>query len=408
MSLPFMICFYQWFIFKNERGGDWKRIFPFFLIILVLPLSWGLLNLQYLVGIHRTVDGFAQGMNGYQYALTETKVILTYLKLLILPIHQTLEYDFTLVTSFFDPSVIGSMFCLLLILVIAILIRNRLKLMSLGIFWFFITLMPESSFWPIRDLVFEHRLYLPLLGFSLFLSSGLFYLFAKKESVAIGILFLLVMGYGVLTYQRNHVWLNEFSLWDDAVRQSPASARAYLNRGSAYQAKGDLDHALADYNRVIGLGPIDPVTLSNRGLIFQKKGHLDLALANYNLAIKINPSFAGTYCNRGLLYKDEGKVDLALADFDKAAEMIHHDPSIYLNKGLLNRGKGNFNQAIEDFSRAIELVPYDNNLYELRAETYFLNKQYNQAWGDVGNIKSYRGKVNPLFLKDLEKFSGHG
>jgi len=324
------------------------------------------------MGIGQSVDGFSQGMMVHQYAITQAKVVLTYLKLLMLPFHLRVEYDFALAS--FDLSVIGSIILLLLILGFAVYIRKRSKLMAFGICWFFITLMPESSFWPIKDLIFEHRMYLPLLGFSIFLSSGAFYFFSQKSSIAVKVLFIFLLTFCCLTYQRNKVWRDEFTLWDDTVHQSPKSVRAYLNRGSAYQERGDLDHALADYNMVIGLGPIDPITLSNRGLIFEKKGRFDLALANYNLAIKINPSFAGTYCNRGLLYEKEGKVDLALADFNQAALMIHHDPSVYFNQGMLNRQKGNFDEAIIDFNKAIELLPQDTHLYELRAETYYLKK----------------------------------
>ena len=35
----------------------------------------------------------------------------------------------------------------------------------------------------------------------------------------------------VLTYQRNKVWKDEFTLWDDTVRKSPHKARPYNNRG---------------------------------------------------------------------------------------------------------------------------------------------------------------------------------
>jgi tetratricopeptide (TPR) repeat protein len=252
------------------------------------------------------------------------------LKLLILPFHQRAEYDFSPVISFFNVTVLLSILALSLILAIAVLLRNRFKLLSFGVFWFFITLMPESSFWPNHDLIYEHRLYLPLLGFSIFISSGIFYLFqSPRKSLAIRILAILVIGYSLLTYQRNKVWKNEFTLWDDVVHQSPNDVRGYLNRGAIYQTQGDLYHALMDYNMVIGLGPVDAVTLSNRGNIFAQTGHPDLALANYNLAIKINSGYAGTYFNRGLLYKNEGRYDLALADFNKALKFEPNDSILY-------------------------------------------------------------------------------
>jgi len=373
VSLPFMICFCQWFLISENKIFDWRKIAPFFAVILIMPLSWGLLNFHTLMGIKKTFAGLAQGLTVQQYALTQGKVVLTYLKLLILPVHQRVEYDFTAVPSFFDGSVLGSLSLLAIILGTAVVLRKRFRLVSFGIFWFFITLMPESSFWPNRDLIYEHRLYLPMLGFGIFLSSALFYFFqGKRASLAIPILIALVAVYSILTYQRNKIWKSELTLWDDAVHQSPQSCRAYLNRGAAYQRQGDLDHALADYNMAIGLGPVEAVTLSNRGMIFEEKGEPDLALANFNLAIKTNPSFAGTYINRGKLYLMEGKFD----------------------------------QALEDFNKAIAAIPDDPEIYGDRAAIYYQQKDYEKCWQDVRKVEALGSSIKPEYLQALKKDSG--
>ncbi len=318
VSLPVMILFYQWF-FVGRQSINIKRICPFFAILLLMPLAWHRLDLRALTELFKDAG---LGVTPFQYALTQTKVVLTYLKLLVLPFDQRVEYDFALVNSL-DMTVAASLLFLGCILAIAVMLRKNFGLLTFGICWFFITLFPEASLWPNKDLVFEHRLYLPLMGFAVLLSSGIFSLSASfKPSVAIRILILLVMGYSFLTYQRNKVWLNEMSLWDDAVRKSPKNPRVYLNRGAAYQKQGDLDRALEDYNRVIGLGIVDAVTLSNRGLIFAQKGAYDLALANFDLAIQINPSYAGTYVNRAYMYKLQGRDDLGVADANKARELL--------------------------------------------------------------------------------------
>jgi len=353
ISLPFILWVYQSYFFKKNKNSQWQQLIPFFLTLLIVPLSWGVLNLQSFIGIHKTVENLAQGLTVREYALTQPLVILTYLKLLAFPLHQRVDYDYTAVTTFMNWPLLASLSLLILILAMAIILKDKFRLLSFGIIWFFLTLMPESSFWPNKDLIFEHRLYLPLLGFSIFLVTGVFYSCQEKRILlSIRILILLVIGFACLTYQRNKIWKNELTLWDDAIHQSPKDSRAYLNRGAAYHKMGDLDHALEDYNMVIGLGIIDPVTLSNRGLIFEKKGEFDLALANFNLAISINPNYAGTYINRGILYRLEGKYDLAIADF----------------------------------SKALEFLPVDAGLHQQRAVCYFLNKEYDKAREDLKKV----------------------
>ena len=187
VSLPFMICVYQWFFFPDRKVFPWRRILPFFAVILIIPLAW---HPFLSMGIKKTVEDFGQGMSVQSYVLTQSKVILTYLKLLVVPFHQRVEYDYSSVSSFWDPLVLCSVFSIMLLLGLAVVMRNNFRLMAFGIFWFLITLMPESSFWPINDLIFEHRLYLPLLGFSIFLTSGIFTLFqAKRASLSIQIFF---------------------------------------------------------------------------------------------------------------------------------------------------------------------------------------------------------------------------
>jgi len=408
VSLPLMICLYQGLFFKEQNGFHWKKVIPFFLAILAIPLAWGVLNAQTLMGIKNTVEGLtSQGLTVQQYSMTQVKVILTYLKLLVLPLHQRVEYDYTAVSSFFDVSVLGSAFLLLLIIGIAVALRNRFRLLSFGIFWFFITLMPESSFWPNRDLIYEHRVYLPLVGFACFLSSGLFYIFrGQRASLTIKILTIFVIAYSLLTFQRNKVWRDEFTLWDDAVHQSPQSSRAYLNRGAAYQAAGDLDHAMQDYNMAIGLGPVETTILSNRGLIFLKKGKLDLALANFDLAIKINPSFVGTYVNRGKLYQMQGKLDQARQDLDRAIELAPNNVGGYVARGMFEADIGDLRGAISDYNTALMIQPDNPVIYGDRAAVYYAQKDYSRSWQDVHKVESLGSGIKTQYLQALEKASG--
>jgi len=365
VTLPVMMLLYQW-IWVKPKEIKGPKIWPFFLTLFILPLVWLAPRLSH---IKDFLHGTSNGISPIIYALTQSKVILTYLKLLIIPVHQRIEYDYSLVNGF-DMSVSLSLIVILGLIAIGFLIRERFKLISFGIFWFFLTLLPESSFWPNNDVIYEHRVYLPLAGFAFFLSGLIFALFKDKQrSMGIRILLIVLAIYGGLTYQRNKVWHDELSLWDNTVQESPKSWRAYLNRGAAYQNLGDLPHAMADYNMIIALGRLDPIGLSNRGLIFAKWGQFDLAMANYNLAIHIEPSYMGAYNNRGLLYAEEGQTDLALADLNIAMQQIRDNAWLYRSRGLLYRSKGENELAIQDFEQAQRLIPNEPEFRELIAET---------------------------------------
>ena len=86
---------------------------------------------------------------------------------MLLPVRQNLDYDIAPSRSLFEPTVILSGLFLLALVVLAVWLSKRMRLVSFGILWFFIALAPTSSFLPIIDVMFEHRLYFPSMGFIL-------------------------------------------------------------------------------------------------------------------------------------------------------------------------------------------------------------------------------------------------
>lgn len=405
VSLPLSIFLYELYFLRNRGGFKWQMVLPFFTIPVLLPLVWFRGDFEALTHLKSTVEQYASGMSVEQYFLTQLKVVVTYIQLLFIPVHQTVEYDYPWAKSFFELPVILSSVFLGLVLTGAVKLYKRFPVMSFGIFWFFITLLPDSSFWPNHDVIFEHRLYLPMAGFSILMASALGHIL-KDKKILIGVSVLLVALYSMMTFQRNKVWRDELSLWDDAVRKSPQSARAHLNRGAAYQKRGDLDRALADYNMAIGLGSVSFEVLSNRGAIFRDKGEFDLALANFNLAIKSNSGYVGTYVNRAKLYQMEGRVDLARQDFDRAIALAPHDVGSYVMRGSFYVSIGDFNDAVADYKTAIMIQPHNPVIYGERASIYYQIKDYEKCWQDVHTVEALGSNIKSEYLQALRQASG--
>ncbi len=137
--------------------------------------------------------GFSvQGISPKEYLFTQFDVLVYYISLLFVPMNQNLDYDFPLAKSLFKAPVVhkgavlnipvlppaASLAILLFIMALGVYLFFRSKsgsvrekkadglAVSFFIFWFFMILAPTSSFIPIVDVIFEHRLYLATLGFS--------------------------------------------------------------------------------------------------------------------------------------------------------------------------------------------------------------------------------------------------
>jgi tetratricopeptide (TPR) repeat protein len=54
---------------------------------------------------------------------------------------------------------------------------------------------------------------------------------------------------------------------DRVIQRNPGDARAYFARADAYFDNGDMDRALADYNKSIALDPTFANAYNDRGLV---------------------------------------------------------------------------------------------------------------------------------------------
>lgn len=91
-------------------------------------------------------------------------------------------------------------------------------------------------------------------------------------------------------------------------------------------AKGNIDRAITDLNKLIASEPKNAFAFNTRGLAWGRKGASDRAIADYNEAIRLNPQFAQSFQNRGLAWEAKNNLPAALADFKQFAELAPVDP----------------------------------------------------------------------------------
>ncbi|HZR86409.1 MAG TPA: tetratricopeptide repeat protein [Bradyrhizobium sp.] len=158
--------------------------------------------------------------------------------------------------------------------------------------------------------------------------------------------------------------------YNEAIRLNPKFANAFGGRGNAYQAKGDYDRAITDYTEAIRLEPKNTRAYNSRGNAYQAKGDYDRAIADYNESIRLDPSYKFPYNGRGNAYHAKGDEDRAIADYGEA---IRLDPKYeYPYSGRCNayRAKNDFDHAIADCGEAIRINPKFANAYSGRCAAY--------------------------------------
>ncbi|MBI5103372.1 MAG: tetratricopeptide repeat protein [Nitrospirae bacterium] len=325
-----------------------------------------------------------------EYFATQTRVLVSYLRLLVFPYNQSVVYDVVPSKSLSELRVIVSVLFHLSALAAALLcwIGSRtasrvsgpiVRFLALGVGWFYITASVESSFIPIKDLMFEHRMYLPLVGFSYVFLSLLMLLVVRSASEDgkrlkwfVTTVFFLSVVLGLVSYSRNDIWLSEFNLWDDVVAKIPNKAIGYHNRGNAVAKMGRLDLAIEDMNRAINLF---------EGYI-GKKG-------TWESSDYTPTNMAKAYMNRATIFSELGEHERARADMQTARKMVSM-PLIRLEdtrkRADLFFKKGAYGHAIEEYNNIIAWFPEDYNALNDRGNAYSMSGRYKEAIADFDRV----------------------
>ena len=384
ITLPFVILLIEFFFF----GGRWRRAYfliPFLLTLAIIPLVFINLDtdkpLGDIVGEVREASQETESISRGDYLLTQFRVIVTYIRLLFLPVKQNLDYAYPVYHSFFTPGVFLSFLFLLAVfgLAVFLFIRSRkggngyLLLSSFGIFWFFITLSVESSIIPIRDVIFEHRLYLPFVGAALSFCSTMIYgidywrrLSGRRISLQAAALILLVvtvLPLSAAAYQRNRVWKDEITLWRDVAGKSPFKARTHMNLAFASYNQGLTEEAVKEYRTALRLKPGIASVHNNLALVYYNQGRIDEAIEEYKVAIRLKPEIALAHLNLGLAYSNKGYADEAIEEFTTALSLNPRLTAAHFNLGLAYLRQGRPDKAEEEFKTTIRLKPDSPEVY---------------------------------------------
>ena len=360
VTLPLLVFLYEWFFFQDLDKRWLKRRLPYVLGILVLL---GFLALAYtgfdpLEKLNKFRDYRENQFTISQRSLTQTRVVMHYISLLIFP-HPSrlnLDYDFALSYSLINPlTTLLSLSAIIGLIILGIYLAKKNRLISFCIFWFFGNLVIESSIVPLA-LIFEHRLYLPsMLVFLIPISLGHRYI--KLPWLRAALLCLAVVVLCAWTYQRNRVWQSDLTLWNDVVKKSPNKVRPHLNLGKIFSELGKTDIAIKHYTEALRINPKYKIAHYHLGNAKILQGKLNEAIKHFSEALQIDPAFAEAYSKLGFVLAKQGKTNEAIKHYQKALEIKPYYVPAHLNLGVALSEEGRTAEAINHFNIALEIDP---------------------------------------------------
>ncbi len=352
------------------------------------------------------------------YLATQMSVLWTYIGLFFWSASSHIDYSYPITEGFLyvnenyhfvakvlHSEAIWALIGHLFILSLAAYNFRRRPLVAFGIFFYYLAHAVESSLIPIRDVIFEHRTYLPNLGLAV-LCAWLFVVqipywlnslaqiiiknsaennrrkkklgfskdsaennrrkkkpsFLKKLGfssqllhqlfVATSIITLLLV-LGSATWQRNQMWRDPVALWQHNVEQSPEKKRGWVILGKHLVQRGQLEKEQGHTKQSQETLKKSIETL-NHALIKTKKSD-----GTESLTFSVE-----TALNLIVAYKSLHQYDNALAWVNRALAMKHLIRPFDHAKFLVNKGNifyelKRYRESEASYRKAIQIYPHN-------------------------------------------------
>lgn len=354
IPLPFYLLLLEIMII---RGGNIRFLFlkKWVFIGVAIPIIAYISTLSYYYYINLEVNFDSW----FIYLLktrffTGIRAIAFYITQLFLPVPSrlSLEHDFQISRSLLDPPSILLILSFLLGVVsyIAVSFKKR-PLFSFFTLWFLGNLALEN-FYPYIITVFEHRLYLPSMGFFAVVGIGMHNLIIsvkeqRRKRLSIIALFIIVIAiFSINTYIRNNVWKDPYTLWLDVIKKSPNIPIGYTQLGVTFFKDENYSDALNCYLKARSIAPRDPSVRYGLGVIYFSLKEYEEAIREFNYVAslghvkpnKSSPSIGYYFARIAKNYYGHGRAEEAIRVLDNALLYEPDEPMLKELKGKMTKG----------------------------------------------------------------------
>jgi Tfp pilus assembly protein PilF len=424
---PLLILIHELYFFNLYnilRTGQKKHIFGFLLLCLIC-----IGEVLFFMG-PSFIQSILSGYNSRIFTLverllTEPRVIFHYIGLFLYPLPSRLRifYDnYPISHTLWSPPITTFAFAgLFLWLATIILFFKKNQMISFGLLWTALCLLIESSFIPL-ELVFEHRFYMPSIGFVLaFLVTILWFLQKTKLKPCFlyGCLSILICTQIIGTYSRNRAWSDELSFAVDEAQKNPESVRVLTNLGYALINDNQSTLATMPLQKALAKDPDNILVLNNLYSIYSNYPYHDQKFAESYLLKILQAVRSGKVVRTDtealnnlaqyLFLRKEYNDSLLLLNY---VVKFYYGPGPFQNIGLCYLQLGQFEEAIKFLKLSLELEPDNPKAKFYCALAYQEENNINAAMEiltDISNEdvqdKTLKNNIDTLYnsLKSMAK-----
>ncbi|MBI5819255.1 MAG: tetratricopeptide repeat protein [Verrucomicrobia bacterium] len=398
-TAPFMLVALDWLVMGIPLKIVWRRTLPYFFCLPIIPAlivvtSWaqhsGDASLAAAVNI---TNPYPDPGYPYHYALTQLSAVLTYLRLILVPYGQNLDWEYPVSKSLWDAQVLPS------VAAIGLIVGGawwwyyrrqedaRRSLAFCSVIWYFVTIAISSSFIPLPDLMVEHRCYIASIGAFTALACCIDMArtyFADRQGLSgavtacAAVWILALIG---ATVARNEVWRSEISNWKDAISKSPGKFRPLMNLGVAYVEHGKSREGVACFRKALQIEPALISGYENLATVENTLGNFGEALIVTQVGLKCAPQSVKLHFNQAVAYNGLGQTHKSVEWFKKSIELSPTHKQSHLALGMLYANLKQYDRALKHYKIAATLPTFRQFDAQLRYNIAQIERMVRQHAG---------------------------
>lgn len=322
----------------------------------------------------------AGDVNPLKYFITNFYSVLHYIFNFILPANLAVDTDIKTFERYFDVRAMAGFVLIVVLLVLAVKwsMKKETRPAAFGVFWFFVTLIPTSTFFPFAEPLNDHRTFFGYAGLVLTVTTLLAnYVYSRQFKTSLTFFWLmcviLIGAYGFGVIKRNEVWGSEESLWADAARKCPNSGRIWMNYGLAQMKTGKYQEAYSNFLKAKDEWPDYPYVYINLGIVKNVLGMKDDAENDFRTALTKGPEIPGAYKYYADFLLQQGRVAEADSLAQQGLSISPYSADLLELKSSVEKAKASVGQqqiTVPAMLEAVKLNPSVDNWLNLSLAFY--------------------------------------
>ncbi len=372
VSAPLMVLLFErTFIAGSLR----KALRQSWLLYIGLAATWILLLVVSLRAPYGTAAGFGAGVPVHEWWLTQTKVLLMYLKLTLWPSPLLIHYELPYLSTLAQAWLFVLPVLVLGIATLVLLWRNHpVGYLGTAIF----AILAPTSLIPIRmEMAAERRMYLPLAAVVILIFIGGYWVaqsarsgskssrYASQNSylwaataalvVLVALIFLSVSAKRLATYN------SAITLWQEVLQYQPNNILAHNNLGHILMNAGRLAESIQELQATIAIKPDYLYGLNNLGNAYSAANRLPEAVDTLQSAVRVDPDYFAARNNLGIVLTRMGRFPEAIEQFQQAFRLQPDNNDVRVNLANAFANVGRIDDSIHEYE-AVLAADSDNVL----------------------------------------------